>query len=294
MDTAYVDINENKDETLSLDLQATMYYKNYTLDSLVAIPSSGVKIIKVPASGALADRNTVVGVSAENEYKIYSYPPFSPDKTYPIDVYNLNDAMASSLMVYYAAQPKEDTAIGYYTDYMMIDSTYVGLNDEGEVATYIKGYVNGSMVSYEVSDECTTNPRLLSRGDVIYINSGSGKVYYYKQTLDTDDIQITEKGNSGKRFFANYGYGIGKAYAVEDRCLRISFATLPSDDEISDTASCNLGSNTFMMYDRASDTISSLYPEDIWTYKNTGSLEDTDTLFVYSSDQGFKGMFVIR
>jgi len=294
MDTAYVGINENKNETLSLDLQATMYYKNYTLDSQVAIPTNGVRIIKVPASGALADRNVVTGTSVEDEYRLYSYPPFSPDKIYPIDVYNLNDVMASNLMVYYSAQQKENTSIGYYTVYMMVDGTYVALNDEDEVATYIKGYVNGSIASYEVSDECQSDPKLLSKGDVIYMNSESGKVNYYKQVLDAENIQITENGNSGKRFFASAGYGIGKAYAVEDRCLRVSFENIPSDEDFADTASCNLGSNTFMMYDRKNNTITSIYPEDIWTYKDTQSIDDTDTLFLYSNDAGFKGMFIIR
>ncbi len=295
IDTAYVNVScEDKNDTLSLDASGSMYYKNYTLDSKIVIPTNGTVILKVPVEGSLSERKAVTSAGAEKEYDKSSYPKFSADKTYCVDAYNLNEAMASKLIIYYESQSKSDTAVGYYTQFIMVENVYEKVNDEGEITSYIKGYANGNAVDYEVLEDCTNDPKTLNRGDIIYVNKPNMGISSFKQVLDISDIKITEGKYKNKNLFASNNYGVGKAYAIVDRCLRAYFDVLPSDDEFDYTASCNLGANTFVMYDVKSNAISSVYPEDILTYTKTRSEDETDILFMYSGDTGFKGMFVIR
>lgn len=295
IDTAYVNaLHEDKKDTLSLDASGAMYYKNYTLDSRIVIPTNGTVILKVPVEGSLSERKAVTAANSEKEYDKSSYPKFSADKTYYVDAYNLNEAMASKLMIYYEAQSKSDTAVGYYTQFIMVDNVYEKVNDEGEIASYIKGYSNGNAVDYEVLEECENDPKALNKGDIIYANKPNMGISSYKQVLDISDIKVTEGKYKNKNLFSSNNYGVGKAYAVVDRCLRAYFDVLPSDSEYEYTASCNLGANTFIMYDVKNNVIDSVYPEDILTYTKTHSDDETDVLFMYSGDTGFKGMFVIR
>ena len=135
----------------------------------------------------------------------------------------------------------------------------------------------------------------MKKGDIILANSPANGIASYKQVLDIDDIQISEGKGEKKNLFSADNYGTGKAYAVVDRCLRAYFETIPTDRNFkANTASCNLGDNTFIMYDVDNHEITSVYPEDIRTYTKTRSDELSDILFMYSTSMGFKGMFVIR
>lgn len=296
IDTAYVDTDGEKEkDSLTLDLSGTMYYKNNTLNSDVVIPSGGVTILRIPAEGNLSDRKAAVSTDMEREYKKSTWSPFSADKNYTIDAYNLSDAMSSKLILYYEAPKKFDVSVGYYTQYIMVEKINEKLNDDNEAVYCIQGYANGSPVSYDILSECENDPSALKKGDIILANSPANGIASYKQVLDIDDIQISEGKGEKKNLFSADNYGTGKAYAVMDRCLRAYFETIPTDRNFkANTASCNLGDNTFIMYDVDNHEITSVYPEDIRTYTKTRSDELSDILFMYSTSAGFKGMFVIR
>lgn len=263
-------------ERYTCNVYRGMIYPTENKSTAPNMSTVGAKVFVGPANINEAD--------ILNDYKVHNSNYFVQDGKYDMEVFKKSEYNALEIAF---VQPGASSMSMDSTNYIIVDKVGVGLTNDDEIKTYIKGVQAGGEFNAYVYNEAVLSKSglyengkcTLKHGDLIVIEANArGEIVTISRVFDVDDKDIA-LSNNGK-YYNEQRKTVGQVYKNKGASVMVTSTKRVTEEDAEDSLELFEMPSGAIVYDEESDEIRAATINDIKAYSKIHDENKTSLVFI--------------